>query len=57
MEAADITALTAAFDPSQFVTVMLGVSAFIIGVIGIEIVMGIVKGGVRKVKGHTKSGF
>lgn len=54
METADITALTTAFEPGQFVTVMLGVAAFIIAVIGIEIVMGVVKGGVRKVKGNVK---
>lgn len=54
MDAADITALTAAFEPSQFVTVMLGVATFIVAVIGIEIVMGLVKGGVNKVKRGTK---
>lgn len=54
MTAEQITSLTTAFAPSQFVTIMLGVATFIVGVIAIEIVMGIVKGGVRKVTKQTK---
>lgn len=56
MDAADITALTAAFDPSTLLTTFIGLAGFILVALGITVGVSIAKGSVRKVTGKLSKG-
>lgn len=56
MDSADITALTAAFDPSVLLTTFIGLAGFILVALGITVGVSIAKGSVRKVTGKLSRG-
>jgi len=56
METADVTALTAAFDPSSLLTTFIGFAPYILTVVGIVVGIGIARWAIRKTTGKLSRG-
>jgi hypothetical protein len=56
MEAADVTALTTAFDTSSLVSTFILLAPFILGVAGVIIAISLVKWGVKKIRAKLSGG-
>lgn len=57
MQAAQVTALTSAFDPSVLLTTFIALAPFILGVLGVVIGIQLVKWGVKLVRKRTSGGI
>lgn len=56
MEAADVTALTGAFDVSSLLSTFILLAPFVLGVAGIILAIGVIKWGVKKVRAKLSGG-
>jgi hypothetical protein len=56
MNALDVTALTAAFNPSSLLTTFISFAPFIVTVLGIVIGVALAKWGIKKVTGKLNRG-
>lgn len=56
MQAADVTALTGAFDVSSLVDTFILLAPFILGVAGVIIAISLVKWGVKKIRAKLSGG-
>lgn len=56
MNAADVTALTGAFDLGQLVSTFILLAPFILGAAGIILAIGVVKWAVRKIRAKLSGG-
>lgn len=56
MDTADVTALTAAFDPATLLTTFIAFAPFILTVVGIVLGVGIAKWAIKKTTGKLNKG-
>ena len=56
METADVTALTAAFNPADLLTTFISFAPFIVTVVGIVLGVALAKWGIKKVSGKLNKG-